>query len=83
MYVVDNERQREKMSHEFYVALKKEIETYQERACLLYTSRRHVQNEVGPAAYGIKPYLHKFFRGFDAGCLSLVPEPAGMVDRCV
>lgn len=32
MYVVDNERQREKMSHEFYVALKKEIETYQERA---------------------------------------------------
>ena len=39
-----NEHQREKMSHEFYVALKKEIETYQERAshlintCLLYTS---------------------------------------------
>ena len=32
MYVVDNEHQREKMSHEFYVALKKEIETYQERA---------------------------------------------------
>ena len=32
MYVVDNERQREKMAHEFYVALKKEIETYQERA---------------------------------------------------
>lgn len=32
MYVVDNERQREKMSHEFYVALKKEIETDQERA---------------------------------------------------
>lgn len=29
---MDNEHQREKMSHEFYVALKKEIETYQERA---------------------------------------------------
>lgn len=37
--VVDNERQREKMSHEFYVALKKEIETYQERASHLINTR--------------------------------------------
>ena len=42
--------------------------------------RRHVQDEVGSAAYGVKPHLHELFRGFDAGRLSLVPEPAGMVD---
>ena len=38
MYVVDDARQREKMAHEFYLAIKKEIETYQERASHLINS---------------------------------------------
>ena len=40
-YIIDDAKQRDKMTEEFYSAVKKEIALYQEKAdylCLLYTS---------------------------------------------